>query len=159
MGVREMRLIVIGGGYGGTEVVRQLLLRGMRDIEVELISNKQNFENVIGGLEIISEKIKVEELKYDLKELSNYWNFGLTVGNIESIDLNEKIVKVDNKEKDYDILVIAAGAEPNFFNISGANQALCAYHLGDNETINERLKQSVSRQSKRSNSWSWLCRS
>ncbi|MFB0563770.1 MAG: NAD(P)/FAD-dependent oxidoreductase [Candidatus Lokiarchaeia archaeon] len=134
------KLIVVGGGYGGTEVLRQLVLRGVRDIDIELISNKRHFENTIGCTEIISEKVKVEELTYDLKELSNYWNFELTIGNIESIDLNKKKVRMKNKEKDYDILVVSAGSESNFYDVKGAEFATSTYTLSDFRVMNERLK-------------------
>lgn len=91
-------------------------------------------------MEIVSEKMKAEELRYDLKELSSYWNFRLTIGSVEYIDLNRKVVKIENKEKDYDVLVVAIGSEPNFFNISGTDLALTAYSLSDFGIINERLK-------------------
>jgi len=136
------KLIVIGGGYAGTEVIRQLVNRGVRNLDVELISKKRHFENTIAGAELISEKMKTEQLRYDLTELSNYWNFELTIGNVENIDLNEKILKAENKEKDYDILVVATGSEPNFFNLREANLALPAYSLSSFGIINERLKQS-----------------
>lgn len=135
------KIVVVGGGYGGTEVIRQLINRGVRNIEIELISNKKNFENTIGGVEIISEKMKADELKYDLKELSSYWNFSLAIGSAESIDLNRKVVKMENKEKDYDVLIVATGSEPNFFNVSGTDLALTAYSLSDFGIINQRLKQ------------------
>ena len=135
------KIVVVGGGYGGTEVIRQLINRGVRNIEIELVSNKRSFENTIGGVEIISEKMKADELRYDLKELSSYWNFSLTIGSAESIDLHRKTVKIGNKEKDYDVLIIAVGSEPNFFNVSGTDLALTAYSLSDFGIINERLKQ------------------
>jgi len=135
-----MKLVVVGGGYGGTEVIRQLILRGVKGLEIELISNKGYFENTIGGTEIISEKVKIEELRYDLKELSAYWDFELTIGNVTNIDLDEKKVKVENKEKDYDILVIAAGSGSNFYNVNGAELAFDAYNLSGFKIINERLK-------------------
>jgi len=135
------KIVVVGGGYGGTEVIRQLINRGVRNVEIELISNKRNFENTIGGVEIISEKMRADELIYDLKELSSYWNFSLTIGSVEGIDLNRKGVKIENKEKDYDVLIVAIGSEPNFFNISGTDLALTAYSLSDFGIINERLKQ------------------
>ncbi|MDH5267685.1 MAG: FAD-dependent oxidoreductase [Candidatus Bathyarchaeota archaeon] len=135
------KIVVVGGGYGGTEVIRQLINRGVRNIEIELISNKRNFENTIGGVEIISEKVKPDELRYDLTELSSYWNFSLTIDSVESVDLNRKVVKTENKEKDYDALIVAIGSEPNFFNIGGTDLALTAYSLSDFGVINERLKQ------------------
>jgi len=135
------KIVVVGGGYGGTEVIRQLINRGVRNVEIELISNKRSFENTIGGVEIISEKMRADELRYDLKELSSYWNFSLTIGSVEGIDLNRKVVKIENKEKDYDVLIVAMGSEPDFFNVSGTDLALTAYSLSDFGIINERLKQ------------------
>jgi NADH dehydrogenase len=137
----KKKIIVVGGGYGGTEVIRQLLMRGIRNVEVELVSNKTHFENTIGGTELISDKTKPGELKYDLKELSNYWNFELTIGSVENIDLNGKILRIGKGQKDYDVLVLAAGSEPNFYNVEGANLAYSAYHLSDFIIINEKLKQ------------------
>jgi len=135
------KIVVVGGGYGGTEVIRQLINRGVRNVEIELISNKRSFENTIGGVEIISGKMRADELRYDLKELSSYWNFSLTIGSVEGIDLNRKVVKIENKEKDYDVLIVAMGSEPDFFNVSGTDLALTAYSLSDFGIINERLKQ------------------
>jgi len=135
------KIVIIGGGYGGTETLRQLILRKVENIEIELITNKKYFENIIGCAEIISEKIKVEELVYDLKNASGQWDFELTVGNVESIDLNRKKLKVDGKEKTYDVLVVAVGAKPNFFNVIGANLALPAHTLTDFINIHEKLTQ------------------
>jgi len=134
------KIVVIGGGYAGTEVIRQLMRKGLRNIEIELISNKRYFENIVGSTEIISEKIKAEELTYDLEELSNYWDFELTIGNVENIDLIRKKVKIGRKEKDYDVLVVATGAESNFSNIRGSNLALPAYNLSDFRIIKNKLK-------------------
>jgi NADH dehydrogenase FAD-containing subunit len=69
------RILIIGGGYSGTEVIRQLVLRGVRGIEVELVSVRRYFENTIAGTEVISEKLKAEDLRYDLQLLSDYWGF------------------------------------------------------------------------------------
>lgn len=134
------KIVVIGGGYAGTEVIRQLMRKGVRNIEIELISNKRYFENIVGSTEIISEKVKAEELTYDLEELSNYWDFELTIGNVENIDLVRKKVKLGRKEKDYDVLVVATGAESNFSNIRGSNLVLSAYNLSDFVIIKNKLK-------------------
>ena len=55
--------------------------------------------------------------------------------------MNRKVVKIENKEKDYDVLIVAMGSEPDFFNVSGTDLALTAYSLSDFGIINERLKQ------------------
>jgi len=104
------KVIVVGGGYGGTEVLRQIVLRGLRNVETVLISNKRYFENTIAATELISEKVKPDDLKYDLKELSTYWNFDLRVSEVETTDLNQKIVKTREGEISYDILVVATGS-------------------------------------------------
>jgi NADH dehydrogenase len=135
------KLVVVGGGYGGTEVIRQLLLRGTRNVEMELISKRTHFENTIGGAELISEKIKFDELRYSLKQLSGYWNFTFTVATVENIDFDNKILKTEEDEKTYDLLVVATGVESNFFDVKGTSLVQSAYHLGDFVSINQRLKQ------------------
>lgn len=135
------KVVVVGGGYGGTEVIRQLVLRGLRNIELELVSSKGHFENIIGGTEAISEKVKVEELVYDLRELSNYWNFELIVGDVKNINLNERTIEINGHKENYDILVVATGSEPNFYNVAGVNLVYPAYGLDNFKLINEKLKQ------------------
>ncbi|MBO3797324.1 MAG: FAD-dependent oxidoreductase [Thermoproteota archaeon] len=138
------QLIIIGGGYAGTEVIRQLVLRGVNNIQVELISASPFFENTIAGTEVISEKLRSENLRYDLKLLSSYWGFNLTVARVKEVDLDEKTVKLENGQRSYDILVVASGSAPNFYNIKGAGLAATSYRLSDFELINSRLKQLAS---------------
>jgi NADH:quinone reductase (non-electrogenic) len=135
------KVVVVGGGYAGTEVIRQLLLRGTRGIDVELISSKANFENTIGGSEIISGKVKVEELIYDLKKLSGYWNFEFVFDEVKHVNLNQKTVGTAKQNIEYDILVLAMGSEPNFFGVPGASLTDPAYSLSDFEKIGSKLKQ------------------
>jgi NADH dehydrogenase len=136
-----LKVVVVGGGFGGTEVIHQLVLRGAKNLEIELISNKKFFENTIGGTELISEKTKLEELTYDLKELSDYWDYNLVIGTVENIDLKTKTFKVGNREEKYDVLIVATGSEPNFFHVPGANLSQSAYHLSDFIDINRKLKE------------------
>ncbi|MEM0219766.1 MAG: FAD-dependent oxidoreductase, partial [Thermoproteota archaeon] len=72
---------------------------------------------------------------------SAYWNFDLHVSEVKTIDLNQKIVKTKDKELSYDILVIAAGSEPNFFEVLGKEFMIPAYSLSDFTLINEKMKQ------------------
>lgn len=67
---------------------------------------------------MISEKLKVEDLRYDLQLLSSYWGFGLTVGNVIGIDLDEKLVKLGSGEKDYDVLVVASRTSNSLTQVS-----------------------------------------
>jgi len=134
------RILIIGGGYSGTEIIRQLVLRGVKGIEVELISANRYFENTIAGTEVISEKLRAEDLRYDLRLLSDYWGFSLTVGRVTKINLEEKVVKLENGERDYDVLVVASGSAPNFYDVKGFDLALPSYRLFDFEQINRSLK-------------------
>ena len=134
------RILIIGGGYSGTEIIRQLVLRGVRGIEVELISVGRYFENTIAGTEVISEKLRAEDLRYDLQLLSDYWGFSLTAGRVTKITLDEKVVKLENGEREYDVLVVASGSVPNFYDVKGFDLALPSYRLSDFEQINRSLK-------------------
>jgi NADH dehydrogenase len=134
------KVVVVGGGYAGTEVIRQLLLRGTRGIDVVLISNRARFENTIGGSEIISGKVKTEDLVYDLKKLSDYWNFDFVFDEVKRVDLNRKTVEGAKQNVEYDVLVLAMGAEPNFFDVPGASSTDPAYSLSDFERIGSKLR-------------------
>ena len=91
------KIVVVGGGYAGTEVIRQLRRKRVKNIEVELISNRRFFENLVGGTEIISGKLTDEELTYDLEKLADYWDFELTIGNVEKIDLLRKKININEQ--------------------------------------------------------------
>lgn len=138
------RLIIIGGGFAGTEVIRQLVLRGISNMQVELISASPFFENTIAGTEVISEKLRPEALRYDLKLLSSYWDFDLTVARVKEVNLDEKIVRLENSQRSYDVLVVATGSAPNFYNVKGAGSAVTGYRISDFEHINHKLKQLAS---------------
>jgi NADH dehydrogenase len=135
----KKKLAVIGGGYGGIEVLRQLLLRGVKNVDASLFTNKRWFENTIGGPELISGKVKIDELKYDLKILSSLWNFEIHVGNVEMVDLINKFIRFDGKTFDYDIIVLASGSQPNFYNVIGHENAFTAYSLEDFTKIGESV--------------------
>lgn len=51
-----MKLVVVGGGYGGTEVIRQLILRGVKNHEIELISNKGFLKTQLAALSLLVKK-------------------------------------------------------------------------------------------------------
>lgn len=142
--IKRKHLLVIGGGYAGTEVVRQLVLRGVRNMQVELISASPYFENTIACAEVISGKLRAEDLRYNLKLLSSYWCFDLTVDMVKEINLDEKVVKLANGQRSYDVLVIASGSAPNFYDVKGANSAVTSYGISDFEHINRELKQLTS---------------
>jgi len=140
------KIVVVGGGYGGVELIRQLINRGVKNVEVELFSDKKYFENIIGGPELISERVAVEELRYDLKELSRFWNFQLHVNEVKNVDLENKIINFENGELEYDIIVLASGSQTNFYDVEGASNSLPAYSLEDFLRINQAVK-SVSEES------------
>jgi len=143
-----MKVVVVGGGYGGTEVIRQLVLRGTKNLETTLVSNRRYFENIIGGTEIISEKIQASDLRYDLGELSKYWDFSLIVGRANRFDLLRKAIAVGNRQEDYDVLVVAVGSEPNFPNVKGANLAHPSYRLSDFSRLNGWIRKNADGTSK-----------
>ncbi|MGQ9479011.1 MAG: FAD-dependent oxidoreductase [Thermoproteota archaeon] len=72
--------------------------------------------------------------------LSNYWNFSLRISLVREVDLKNKVVKLENGKKDYDMLVVAAGSTPNFYDVKGTDLALPAYWLSSFELINRKLK-------------------
>jgi len=134
------KIAVVGGGYGGIELIRQLLNRGIRNVEVELFSSRRWFENTIGGPELLSERAELEGLRYSLEELSRFWNFKLHVKEVRSVDLEDRLVYFDGGALEYDVVALASGSQTNFYDVEGALNALPAYNLEDFVKINRSVK-------------------
>jgi len=140
-----IRILILGGGFGGVEVLRQLQSAFQNDIKIDItLVSRDNFFLFTPMLpEISSGMIETRHIVTPLRAFCNRAKFYET--DIESIDLEKKKVVIShrigkltnplerrNHILNYDHLVIALGSETNFFGISGASkQAFTLKSLGD----------------------------
>lgn len=140
-----IRILILGGGFAGIEVLRQLQSAFQNDIKIDItLVSRDNFFLFTPMLpEISSGMIETRHIVTPLRAFCNRAKFYET--DIESIDLENKKVVIShsigkltnplerrNHILNYDHLVIALGSETNFFGIRGASkEAFTLKSLGD----------------------------
>src|SRR5215471_16119848 len=130
------RILILGGGFGGTAVLRKLQDRFQRDVTVDIaMVSKDNYLLFTPMLhEIASGMIETRHIVTPIRAFCNRSRF--YCANVENIDLENKrvlirsssatptdesksILEIDTKSLPYDYLVIALGSETKFFGMSG----------------------------------------
>lgn len=123
-----IKILILGGGFGGVEVLRRLekIFQNDKNISLTLIS-KDNFFLFTPMLpEVISGSIETRHLATPLRTFCKKGIF--YEANVDKVDLENKSVRITHKvgrvsdplgQKNHsikwDYLVISLGGEPNFF--------------------------------------------
>jgi NADH:ubiquinone reductase (H+-translocating) len=141
----KKRILILGGGFAGAYTALQLQkeLRGASDIEVLLVA-QENFVLFTPMLhEVAGSDAAATDVVQPLRKMLRHTN--VLIGDIESIDLEKKLVKVrqtdavHHRELTYDQLVLALGSVSNFYHIPGMEEhALTMKTLGDALAIRNR---------------------
>ncbi|MBP3943875.1 NAD(P)/FAD-dependent oxidoreductase [Sphingobacteriaceae bacterium WQ 2009] len=117
------RVIIIGGGFGGIEVAKNL-----KDKEVEVLLLDRNNYHTFQPLlyQVATGTLAADSIAFPLRKMfKSQKNFHFRIAEVESIDTDNKIVQTDVGDFDYDYLVVATGATTNFF----GNQQIAKYAL------------------------------
>jgi NADH:ubiquinone reductase (H+-translocating) len=114
------RLIILGGGYGGSKLIHQLLPHLDKDVEIKLIdrnpyhSMKTEFYALAAGT-VAEREIRSVFPKHDQLQL--------VVDEILSVDLENKGVHLRHHDTIYyDYLVVALGSEDAYHGTEGAKE-------------------------------------
>lgn len=120
---QKKKVVIIGGGFAGLNLVKSL---DRNKFEVTLI-NRHNYHSFPPLFyQIASSGLDPGDICFPLRrELFRRLdgkNMNLVMGNATSVDVNRRVVKVDDREVEYDKLVIATGTTNNFFNMPELQQ-------------------------------------
>ena len=143
--IQLTRILILGGGFAGIEVLRQLQKAFQNDIGIEInLVSKDNFFLFTPLLpEISSGMIETRHIVTPLRVFCNRAKF--YEAEVETIDTDKKQVVIGHrigKQTDpiewrthtikYDYLIIALGSETNFFGMNeAAKQSFTLKSLGD----------------------------
>lgn len=118
------RVLVLGGGIAGIEASIFLKKEGF---DVTLVSNRDYLYIYPISIWIPTRKIKPEDVKIPLKELSEIHKFELIIDEVTKIEAKSKKVYLSSSELIYDYLIVAMGAgktkpkgDENFLSICSA---------------------------------------
>ena len=144
--IRNTRVLVLGGGFGGVYAARQLerLKRAGARIDVTLVSHDNFFLFTPMLHEVAASDLDITHIVSPLRTLLRYTS--VFVGGVEAVDLERRRVVVSHgferhvHELEYDQLVIALGSITNFYHLPGLEtNGLTMKTLGDAIHLRNRV--------------------
>lgn len=109
-----MKLIIIGGGFGGLRLARRLNNKPGFDITLIDKFNYHQFQPLF--YQVATSGLDASNISFPLRKVfHNSKNVRFRMAEVQRILATEKKVLTDIGEFDYDVLVIATGADTNFF--------------------------------------------
>ncbi len=126
------RVIIVGGGFGGLEVAKQL--RG-KPVEVLMLDrhNYHTFQPLL--YQVATGALEAETIAFPIRRIfQGQRNFSFGLGEVTKINTEKNSIETSIGEYNYDYLVLATGAETNFF----GNQQLEHFSMGM-KTVPEAL--------------------
>jgi len=109
-----MKVIIVGGGFGGLKLARSL--GSKKGIEVILLDrfNYHQFQPLF--YQVATAGLDASNISFPLRKVfHNEKNITIRLGKLLEIIPNENKIHTDLGEMEFDILVIATGADTNFF--------------------------------------------
>ena len=139
-----MRIVVLGGGFGGVTTTRHLerVLRGDRDVEITLVSRENFFVLTPLLFEACSGRLELRHCAQPIRAALRRARF--VEATVESVDVDRQIVTAaaaDGTDHDlpYDHLVVALGAATNEGMIPGASNAFTFKTMADALVLRNHL--------------------
>ncbi|NCN11456.1 MAG: NAD(P)/FAD-dependent oxidoreductase [Leptospira sp.] len=137
--INKKRVVVVGAGFGGLQIIQKLA--NQDDLEVILIdkTNHHLFQPLL--YQVASAVLSPADIAIPSRSLtSDYENVKVIMGEVTNINFEKKIVYFQNKEMDYDYLVLAMGARTSFFgNDEWKNYTLGLKSIKDALAIRRKL--------------------
>ncbi len=107
------RIVIIGGGFAGMNVAKNL-----RNIDAQVVLvDKNNFHTFQPLLyQVATAGLEPDSVTYPLRKIFNHFNnFFVRIASAKKIDIENNLLITDKGDIEYDLLVIATGAETNYF--------------------------------------------
>lgn len=116
----EPRIIVIGGGFAGLEVVRNLKNPNTQVVLFDRY-NHHTFQPLL--YQVATSGLETSSIVFPLrKRFSHRPNFYFRLGEVKKISPEENTIETSIGKAKYDYLVIASGAATNFYGMADVQQ-------------------------------------
>jgi NADH:quinone reductase (non-electrogenic) len=139
-----MRIVVIGGGFGGVTTVRRLerILRRRSDVEITLISRENFFVLTPLLFEACSGRLELRHCAQPIRAALRHARF--IEASAESVDLEQRLVRAVTPDGvayalPFDHLVVALGASTNDALIPGSSHGLTFKTMADALVLRNHL--------------------
>lgn len=117
----QPRVLVVGAGFGGMEVVRSL-----RNAPVEvMLLDRHNYHTFQPLLyQVVTAALEPEDIAWSVRDIfQDQENFSFRMSTVRDVDFEAKTVHLESSDPiDYDYLVLATGASVDYFGVEGAEE-------------------------------------
>jgi NADH dehydrogenase len=114
------KIIVLGAGVAGLRVVQKVIPKlRQEEASVTLIDENPYHQLLYKLHEVCNKEYRENDIVIPLERLIKNLDVNFIQTSVESVDTEAKIVHTSKGDHSYDILVIALGSHPTFFNIEG----------------------------------------
>jgi NADH dehydrogenase len=128
------KILIIGGGFGGLSVARELAraLRGTEDVGVALVDrlNYTTFWPMVPS--VIPSNAEVRHVAHSLRRILKPLGVEFFQDEVTGVDFEARRVKAAERDYPYDYLILAPGSRTTYFGTPGAEEnAMDVKGLGD----------------------------
>lgn len=113
--INKKRVVVVGAGFGGLQVVQTLANK--KNVDVVLLDKRNHhlFQPLL--YQVASAVLSPADIAIPTRSLTNdYENVRVIMGEVSNVDFKKKTIEYGEKKRlDYDYLVLAIGARTSFF--------------------------------------------
>lgn len=135
-------IVILGAGYGGMmTAVRLQKILNHNDANITLV-NKHDYHYQSTWLhEVAAGTIDAEKARIQIKDVINTNRVNLLQDTVVQIKPDEKLIKLENGEISYDVLVIGLGFEAATFGIPGIEEhAFTIGNINNSRLIREHIE-------------------
>ena len=141
-GDRATHVVVVGGGFAGVACTRRLA--GQEGVRVTLLERNgyHQFQPLL--YQVATAELTPDDIRFDLADMfAKHDNVQVRTAEVAAADPGAPAVTLTGGEVvAADVLVLAAGAQPNFFHTPGADRfTFPLYSLQDAERVRSRVLQ------------------
>lgn len=117
MSRRSPKVVIVGGGFGGVYAATYLSRSELaeRDIDITLLDRRNYFTFTPLLAEVAMGNLGREHVTYPYRVLARRYGFHFVQDSATGLDLERRIVQTKRVDLHYDYLILATGAEPQYF--------------------------------------------
>ena len=142
--MKKKHVVILGGGYAGIEAAKTLYkkYRKTDDIEITLI-DKNTYHTLMTELhEVAGSRVEPDSVMVSYQRIFSATSINLVTDVITGIDFENRLIKSDKTEYEYDYLVLGSGGAPEFFDIEGVQEnSFSLWSLEDAMRIREHFEE------------------
>lgn len=114
---QKKRIVIVGGGFGGINLVKKLHNKGFQIVLVDK-NNYHTFQPLL--YQVATGGLEPDSIAYPLRKIfQGFRDFYFRMAMVESVDTEKKQILTNVGPITYDYLVLAMGSTNNFFGIKG----------------------------------------